>query len=232
LLKNAVKFIELCQAKADARGASTLIQAFEAMNFIYSINPGAISKKFHKFLPWQSSSVATIVDAVKSGDELPEEYKEAFADIKTRGGKATEGGTMVYAIKKDVAEAINDRNAIPEFKDTILQVLEMNFIQQYTDYSGGKMTFETQWPAKLDGDVSVVNKSSASDPTAGGFSFKLGRVTKDDEVGGSVTTAEPAQIAPDELDTVAQQRSGVTAAAGGVEKKLGTEKTLGRKRQR
>jgi len=231
-LKNAVKFIELCQAKADARGASTLIQAFEAMNFIYSINPGAISKKFHKFLPWQSNDEATIVNAVGTGAALPKKYKEAFADIKTRGGKVTEGGTLVYAIKKDVAEAINDRDAIPEFKDTILQVLEMNFIQQYTDYTRGQMTFETQWPAKLDGDVSVVNKSSAAEPTAGGFSFKLGRVTKDDEVGGGNSVDATAQTTPDELDTVSQQRSGVTAAAGGLEKKLGTEKTLGRKRQR
>ena len=227
-LKNAVKFIELCQAKADARGASTLVQAFEAMNFIYSINPGAISKKFQKFLPWQADAMATIIDAVATGAALPKKYSPAYADIKTRGGKVTEGGTLVYAIKKDVAEAINDRNAIPEFKDTILQVLEMNFIQQYTDYSGGEITFETQWPAKLDGDVSVVNKSSASEPTAGGFSFKLGRVTSADEVGGDTTlTKTTAQ----DLDTVGKQRIKVKASAGGVEK-LGSEKALGRKRQR
>jgi hypothetical protein len=238
-LKNAVKFIELCQAKADERGASTLIQAFEAMNFIYSINPGAISKKFQKFLPWTPDAVGTIVVATASGTALPKIYAPAFADIKTRGGKATPGGTLVYAIKKDVAEAINDRNAIPEFKDTILQVLEMNFIQQYTDYSSGEITFETQWPAKLDGDVSVVNKSSAAEPTAGGFSFKLGRVTKDDEVGGSdysVSADSPKSSAttPDELDTVTQKRSKVTARAGGMDqtKKLGSEKTLGRKRQK
>lgn len=232
-LKNAVKFIELCQAKADARGASTLIQAFEAMNFIYSINPGAISKKFHKFLPWQSSSVATIVAAVASGAALPKIYAPAYSDIKTRGGKVTEGGTLVYAIKKDVAEAINDRDAIPEFKDTILEVLEMNFIQQYTDYSGGELKFETQWPAKLDGDVSVVNKSSAAEPTAGGFSFKLGRVTKDDEVGGGNSVDATAQTTPVELDRVTKKRSQVTARAGGAEpKKLGSEKTLGRKRQK
>jgi hypothetical protein len=231
-LKNAVKFIELCQAKADARGASTLIQAFEAMNFIYSINPSAISKKFQKFLPWQPGAIATIVDAVSTGAELPKKYSPAYADIRTRGDNVTQGGTLVYAIKKDVAEAINDRNAIPEFKDTILEVLEMNFIQQYTDYNKGEITFETQWPAKLDGDVSVVNKSSAGEPTAGGFSFKLGRVTKDDEVGGGTTTGAPAKLSAADLDTKTQKRSGLKASTGGVEKKFGSEKTLGRKRQR
>jgi hypothetical protein len=231
-LKNAVKFIELCQAKADARGASTLVQAFEAMNFIYSINPGAISKKFQKFLPWQADAMATIIDAVATGRPLPKKYSLAYADIKTRGGKVTEGGTLIYAIKKDVAEAINDRNAIPEFKDTILQVLEMNFIQQYTDYSGGEITFETQWPAKLDGNVSVVNKSSAAEPTAGGFSFKLGRVTSADEVGGGADTATIKTTAQD-LDTVGKQRSKVKASAGGVEKdKKFSKKALGRDYQR
>ena len=233
-LKNAVKFIELCQAKADERGASTLIQAFEAMNFIYSINPGAISKKFHKFLPWQPAAIATIVDAVSTGRPLPKKYSSLFSDIKTRGGKVTEGGTLIYAIKKDVAEAINYRNAIPEFKNTILEVLEMNFIQQYTDYDKGEITFETQWPAKLDGDVSVVNKSSAAEPTAGGFSFKLGRGTKDDEVGGGdTTTTAPAKISADDLDTKTQKRSGLKASTGGVEKpKRFSKESLGRDYQR
>jgi hypothetical protein len=197
-LKNAVKFIELCQAKADARGASTLIQAFEAMNFVYSINPGSISKKFHKFLPWDHDTVAVIVDRVASGKSLSTKFRTAFQDIKVVSGKATEAGTLVYAIKKDVAEAINDRKAIPEFKKTILEVLEMNFIQQYTDYTkGGELVFETQWPAKLDGDISVVNKSSAAEPTSGGFSFKLGRVTKADEPGtGDASTAATTAAAP------------------------------------
>jgi hypothetical protein len=39
---------------------------------------------------------------------------------------------------------------------------------------------------------------------------------------------------PDKLDDYGKQRSGVTAAAGGIEKtrQMGNEKTLGRKRQR
>ena len=225
-LANAVKFIEICKAKADARGASTLIQAFEAMNFVYGINPGSISKKFHKFLPWQSSAVAVIVDAVASDQALPTKYQTAFADIKARGD-ATDGGKLVYAIKKDVAEAINDRNAIPEFKKTILQVLEMNFIQQYTDYTkGGELVFETQWPAKLDGDISVVNKSSAVAPTSGGFSFKLGRVTSADEPGAdgavapgkkaaapSVVTGKRTQIRPKGIAQV-EPRSAPQAGVG------------------
>ena len=63
------------------------------------------------------------------------------------------------------------------------------------------MAFNTQWPAKLDGHVTMEAKSSATDPTGGGFCFKLGqnKITKEDAV------AEPVY--------------------------LGNEKTLGRKRQ-
>lgn len=54
----------------------------------------------------------------------------------------------------------------------------------------------------------------------------------DDQVKPVAPAGPTTQTAPDELNAIAQQRSGVTAAAGGVEKKLGSEKTLGRKRQR
>ena len=74
------------------------------------------------------------------------------------------------------------RSAIPEFRDTILQVLSMNFVQQYTDYNAnGELTFATQWPAQLEGVVTLENKSSALEPSSAGFSFKLGRNEHDYE---------------------------------------------------
>mgnify|MGYP003338533674 FL=1 len=50
----------------------------------------------------------------------------------------------------------------------------------------------TQWPAKLDGKITVENKSSAQDPTSGGFSFKLGRTD-------SSVSSEPGQAEVDGL---------------------------------
>ena len=124
---------------------------------------------------------------------------------------------------------MNEDNAIPEFADTILQVLEMNFIQQYTDYhANGELTFATQWPSKLEGVVTLENKSSAKEPSSAGFSFKLGRnaqdyedpgpdgatgdVVQSDEYGDDVTVAaadivdpkrrkEPRTIEPVDTDT-------------------------------
>ena len=108
---------------------------------------------------------------------------------------ATPGGKIIYAIKREVADAVNNKEALPEFKAMVLEILEMNFVQQYTDYQKRhkyEFTFETQWPAKLDGKVSLENKSSAKEPTTGGFSFKLGRT--DDSV-----SYEPGEPRVDDL---------------------------------
>jgi hypothetical protein len=74
----------------------------------------------------------------------------------------------------------------------------MNFIQQYTDYhNNGELTFSTQWPSKLEGVVTLENKSSAKEPSSAGFSFKLGRNAQDyDDVGPDGATGEVVQ--PDE----------------------------------
>jgi hypothetical protein len=179
-LRNAMAFIDICQKYG------TIPQAFKAMDLLYKINPKSIDKKWHKYLPFESASpdlearAKQSLDAKKQRQEipLPKKYGPLINSIESSTG--SDGGKLIYAIKREVADAINNKDAIPEFKAAILELLEMNFLQQYCDYKGGQLTFATQWPAKLDGDVSVENKSSAVDPTAGGFSFKLGRT--DDSV--------------------------------------------------
>lgn len=175
-LANAVKFINIC------KNENTLNQAFSAMDLIFSISPKSIDKKWHKFLPFSSKTPNIIelsknsIDSDKRTNEddpgLPAKFQSLIDSI---GGAGTEGGKLVYGIKREVANAINNNDAIPEFKATILEILEMNFIQQYSDYKKGELVFSTQWPAKLDGKISVENKSSSTAPTAGGFSFKLGK---------------------------------------------------------
>jgi hypothetical protein len=190
---NAIKFIDICQK------LGTVPQAFAAMDLIFEVNPNAINKKWHKFLPFavKSPKLATLakqsLDLKKQrvDDNLPAKYYPLFNDINSPN--ASDGGKLIYCIKREVADAMNSRDAIPEFKDSIIQILEMNFIQQYCDYKSGQLMFATQWPAKLDGKISVENKSSAIDPTAGGFSFKLGRT--DDSV-----SAEPGEEPVDGLE--------------------------------
>ena len=105
-----------------------------------------------------------------------EEYASLWADTDFKK-PSSDGGKLTYVIKKAVMEAVNEGGAFPEFQQVILEILDMNFIQQYADVSTKKgpkvMTFATQWPAKLEGKVSLESKSGATDPTKGGFSFKL-----------------------------------------------------------
>lgn len=191
-LKNAIRFIEICQ-ESDKSGPSTITSAFKAINFIFEKYPDAINKKWHKFLPFSLDLMHRSIQSLKEKSPLPKQFHPLFQNIEVKGS-ATDGGKLIYAIKKEVAEAINKRDAIPSFGATVLQVLEMNFIQQYTDYAGGELTFATQWPAKIDGEITIENKSSASDPTAGGFSFKLGRTDSD-------VSSEPGEPSVDDLDT-------------------------------
>jgi hypothetical protein len=117
---------------------------------------------------------------------------------------------------------MNRKDAIPEFKDAIIQILEMNFIQQYCDYKSGQLTFATQWPAKLDGKISVENKSSAIDPTAGGFSFKLGRT--DDSV-----SSEPGE---EPVDGMENEPDLATAAKDVAEPKSQKKKETSQRKKR
>jgi len=207
-MENAVRFIDICQKE------NTLQQAFSAMDLVYSINPKSIDKRFHKYLPFASKSPnlpELCKQSIASGKTknpvgLPSKYSSLYSNV---GGGGTDGGKVVYAIKKEVQDAINNKEGLPEFKDAVLQILEMNFIQQYCDYKGGELKFATQWPAKLDGDISVENKSSTTEPTAGGFSFKLGRV--DDSV-----SSEPGVPEVDGEPTTADTETDFTTAAADI----------------
>lgn len=244
-LKNAVDFIEICQSTDRSGGPSTISQAFKAMDLIFNVNPDALPKKFHKLLPFSEKSPdlqARCVAQIRNKDYslLPRKYNALLSEVSS--AKATDGGIVVYTIKKYVADAINNKNAIPEFRDTILQVLEMNFIQQYTDYNQGELTFETQWPAKLKGNISIENKSSAISPTDGGFSFKLGRADNVDPLAdlgapGDQDNNETftGTLDTDELDAVIQtprlKGPGARAAKSTAEPKL-DKATLGRETRR
>jgi len=221
-LKNAVTLIELCQAGKDDTGPSTIVQAFKIMDFLYSVDPNGIPKEWHKFLPFASKAPKLqqqCIDSINSikgqkneknvyGLSLPVPYQKLIIDVNSE--KASDGGKMVYKIKKTIAQLVNSKKVIPEFADTILQVLEMNFIQQYTDYNpNGEITFATQWPSKLEGVVTMENKSSAIEPSSAGFSFKLGRNASDyEDIGPNGETSQdddtPDFDEPDIAQTIAE----------------------------
>lgn len=231
--QTAVDFIELCQNK-NLPKPTTISQVFQAMNLLEERVPNAVPKEFKKFLPWKQEIVAQVTDSLKNGTPMPK-YQRLFANLQSKGN---DGGKLTYVVKDAVMEAVNG-GAVPEFQAAILETLDYNFIQQYTKMGrGGQLQFDTQWPAKLNGIVSLESKSGGTDPTKGGFSFKLKPAGSPPTGMPPYNSDEPSDQVPyskttaDDLDAWTQKSSGLKASAGGVEKKLGTEKTLGRKRQR
>jgi hypothetical protein len=231
--QTAVDLIELCQNK-NLPKPTTVSQVFQAMNLLEERVPNAVPKEFKKFLPWNMDIVSQVQDSLKNGTPMPK-YQKLFANLDSKG---SDGGKLTYVVKDAVMEAVNG-GAVPEFQAAILETLDYNFIQQYTKMGrGGQLQFDTQWPAKLNGVVSLESKSGGTDPTKGGFSFKL-------KPAGSPATGMPpydsdapsdqqpySKTSADDLDAYVNKPSGLKASAGGVEKKLGSEQTLGRKRQR
>lgn len=172
-----VKFIDLTQNK-NLPAPGTISQVFQAMNLLHEEVPESIPKQFNKFLPWKQDIVNQVNDSMKAFKQrknLPmTKYESLWDDIQFKK-PSSDGGKLTHAVKLAVMEAVNEGNAIPEFQDAVLAILDMNFIQQYADFDPKTRTmrFATQWPAKLEGNITLESKSGATDPTKGGFSFKL-----------------------------------------------------------
>jgi hypothetical protein len=185
--KVAVAFIDLADPGDKKKGIPpkyplpsprTVSQVFQAMNLINQYVPDAIPEEFKEFLPWPAAVVREVtdsIDAYKKGKPIPlPQYDSLTSKVKSRKG-ASDGGKLVYVVKEAVMLAVNEKQAIPGFQEVVLNILDMNFVQQYADLDKktGVMSFATQWPAKLEGKITLESKSGATDPTKGGFSFKL-----------------------------------------------------------
>jgi hypothetical protein len=165
-----VKFVELMQNK-NVPAPGSISQAFLAMNLINQENPDVIPEQFRTFLPWGREIVAQVNDSRKNGTEMPE-YQNLWSNI-TFEKASSDGGKLTHAVKLAVRDIINS-GGITEFEAAILEILDYNFIQQDTKLrANGQMYFKTNWPARIDGRVTVELKSGATDPTKGSFSFKL-----------------------------------------------------------
>lgn len=167
----AIAFMDIIQTKKLQPGIpDTISQPFYVMNMIAKINPRAVPTKFNKFLPFTPEIVTLANNSVAKRNQLTK-FASLWKDI-TFTKDSTDGGKLIHAVKVSVKELIN-AGAIPNFEAAVLEILDYNFIQQYTTITKGVMSFSTQWPAKVDGKITVETKSGATDPTKGSFSFKL-----------------------------------------------------------
>lgn len=191
-----VRILDICSDKSLMKPTS-VSQVFYVMNVLAESHGDKIPAVFRPFLPWRDQDIAMIIDNIKQKGAvpLPKKYAKIFADLRSSG---SEGGKLTYETKKAVMAIING-GQVPEFQSAVLETLGMNFIQQYAevDNKTGVMHFVTQWPAQLDGIVTVETKSGGSDPTKGGFSFKL-----------RPSGTKPEQLPePEDVDDPSQQDS-------------------------
>jgi hypothetical protein len=168
--QTVVDLIELCQNDSLPK-PKTVSQVFQAMNLLHERVPTKIPKDFKNFLPWPESIIDQVNASLKGKGTVPlPKYSTLTSKV---GGKGTDGGKLTYVVKAAVMKIVNED--LPEFQAAVLEILDYNFIQQYTEIEKktGTLKFYTQWPAKLDGVVTMETKSGTTDPTKGGFSFKL-----------------------------------------------------------
>ena len=62
---------------------------------------------------------------------------------------------------------------IKNFRTTVLELLDENFVQIFSRIIGGKLVTKVLWPGKVDGNVSLHTKISPGDPGGAGLSFKV-----------------------------------------------------------
>jgi hypothetical protein len=177
------------------------------------------------------------VDRTDLSANLKKIYKERTAEDPS---KIIPLNHMVSSIAYKVCNEINTKTNFSEAAADILN--NSAFVQMYTDAkkSGDQFViqgFTTVWPSKLFTDVTLeAQKSYSSTASSGGkLVFNINKQPKTvDNKELSATTDTPGSSQAGELVDYIPPRSSVTARARGTEepKKLGSEKTLGRKRQK
>jgi hypothetical protein len=177
------------------------------------------------------------IDTVPISKNLKKLYKDRTA---ADASKVVPLNHMVSSIAYTVVNKINTETNFSEAAADILN--NSAFVQMYTEakQKGDEFIIEgftTVWPSKLFTEVTLeAQKSYSSTASSGGkLVFNINKDPKkvanaDASGANDIVDFKPD---PDRLNDLGKQRSGVTAAAGGLDpKKLGSDKTLGRKRQR
>lgn len=241
----ATKFLDAAQDP----GSSSFTQPFELMNYLYDIAPDKIPKPYRSMMPFSSELIAQIENSNNTGRALPRKIMGLFEkqlSAKVRDGAATDGGKAWWATIQDMMRLVNNDKIIPEFRAALIESLGYNFVQLYTKVKGNKLVTEAFWPAKISGQVKLKTKGSAGEQkgkmsveiSPGGEDLDTPAGQSRDEAGTlDIQTAtgktSKARVDTPDLDVFSQQRSSVTARAGGVEKpKRFSKKATGRDYQR
>lgn len=198
----------------------------------------SVPQSLQQYIGSMEDIAAVAENSWRTGEPAPVEIMDEFnkaLSSKVQQSDATDGGKMWYAATKAIMDAVNKNNAIPDLRSALIESLGYNFVQLYTNLKNNQLITEAFWPAKIKGQVKLKTKGSAVDPTKGKLSVEISPGPGEDpEIGDAADRdGDASDYDIDKLDTFTKKSSKLKASTRGVDKpkKLGTEKSLGRKRR-
>jgi hypothetical protein len=156
----------------------TTAQGFAAINWVAKNYPDALPDRYRKIavngVPFYSEDVRKVLNNINTNgaEPIPKKY---LPFINTPGmikSKAVDGGKFTYVITKELVDIINS-GIIPGFRETILELLDENFVQIFSRVVRGNLTTTVLWPGKVDGNVELASKMNPGDPGKAGLGFKV-----------------------------------------------------------
>ena len=176
-----VSFVETMQ------GASAAEQPFLGINKLFEIAPESINETVRNVLPLSAQDISTLTNEYMNPshnkDDWPTVLDEKYHPLVRLVDKtyhkyketATPGGLIHYIITRDIINAVNERNAMPEFESMAREILQKNFIQIFARPKGAVLGFDILWPnvEMATGKVKLYSKASANEPKKAKMSFSV-----------------------------------------------------------
>ena len=152
----------------------TSAQGFAGMNWIAQNYPESLPEKYRKYVPFYSEDIKLVLNNIrtKGADPIPNKFYPLISSPSIRNSKGTDGGKLAYVVTKDLISAMN-AGIIDNFRNTILELLDENFVQIFTRIVGGRLITKVLWPGKVDGNVELHTKMYPGNPNFSGLSFKV-----------------------------------------------------------
>jgi hypothetical protein len=152
---------------------STVRQGFAGWNWVAEHYPDRVPKYLRGVLPMSPETMDMVAYNIKmkGTTKLPASLLKFTKEPYMKPTKGTPGGTIVYFFTKELVKLVNE-GLIPGFRETVLELLDENFMQIFTRIVGGKLVFKVLWPGKVDGNVSLYTKLSSADMSQA-LSFKV-----------------------------------------------------------
>jgi len=168
---NALDFIDTM-----IKVSPTMGQGFAGMNWMQTYYPQFVPDLYGSILPFTSEDLEYIKENLrtKGRTTVPAKFNKLLkAYPRLSKSNSTIGGKITYAVTQDLVNVVNESNVLEDFRTTILELLEENFVQIYTRIVGGQLTANILWPGKIDGNVYLHSKMETGEPGKAGLSFKL-----------------------------------------------------------